>query len=187
MSACLSVSVSPPLATGTRSAGNFCCNVTHPSNIWGGQVTCDRWQETYDRLQVTRHTGHTFLAPIIFYWGYYPHTSRDSVSSVCGVLFKGHQQIWYNLFFYFSISSFQERPNSPKEKLYKLKIVIQTKIHVQKQRVHWSFFKKKYPFRYSSLYYSSIQHKDKPGNLNIKLMRKNINTKSLNKGTKVAL
>ena len=69
-------------------------------------VTCDRWQVTCDMWHVTYDMWHLTSDPLFLYWCFYPRTSRDSVSPVCGICFKcPHSKPIFIYYFWITNSS----------------------------------------------------------------------------------
>ena len=71
------------------------------------QVSCDRWHKIGGRWQVTGDTWHVkcdtwhvyFLIFLFsWYWCYYPHRSRDSVSPVCRIFWWGSSSLCLSIF-----------------------------------------------------------------------------------------
>ena len=46
-------------------------------------VTCNRWQAIHDMWHLIKKNIDNFYCFFVFFWCYYPHTLRDSVSPVC--------------------------------------------------------------------------------------------------------
>ena len=53
-------------------------------NMW--QVICKTWHVTYDIWHLIYFILFQFNFLEFFYWRFYPHTLRDSVSPVCGII-----------------------------------------------------------------------------------------------------
>ena len=82
---CLFVCLSPPLVTGIKGAGNFWSKLHRGSGV-RSHVTGDKW----------------LFFRAFLYRCYYPHTSRDSVSRICGI-FALHLPFYRNKYFLFSV------------------------------------------------------------------------------------
>ena len=71
--------------------------------VRGGKwhMTCDMWHLTQDTWQM-KFFLLLYLSVwfcLSWYWSYYPHASRDSVSPVCGIFFIKKYWKWQHYFF----------------------------------------------------------------------------------------
>ena len=103
-----------PLRHAPQDPWNMTCDTWHVTrDIW--HVTCDMWHVTPDTWHLTHDIVLFFSLSVCFcmflYWFYYPHTSRDSVYHICGILSPnmGIDEIFcifcFEFWQYFAISS----------------------------------------------------------------------------------